>query len=61
MTAGQRQRCSPGLRHAHRSIAMADHDQHWMSVKALSVAFAVGIAVGIGLVVLAIWLIRHGL
>jgi len=40
---------------------MADDGEHWMSVKAVSVAFAVGIAVGIGVVVLAIWLIRHGL
>ena len=39
---------------------MNDHDEHWMSLKALSVAFAAGIAVGIGLVVLAIWLLRHG-
>lgn len=40
---------------------MADHDDHWMSLKALSVAFAAGIAVGIGILVLAIWLVRHGL
>jgi len=40
---------------------MADHDEHWMSLKALSVAFAAGIAVGIGVIVLAIWLVRHGL
>jgi hypothetical protein len=40
---------------------MADHGDHWMSLKALSVAFAAGIAVGIGVVVLAIWLVRHGL
>jgi len=40
---------------------MADHDEHWFSLKALSVAFAAGIAVGIGVIVLAIWLRRHGL
>ena len=40
---------------------MTRHDEHWTSLKTLSVAFAAGIAVGIGVVVVAIWLIRHGL
>ena len=44
---------------AHRSTAMIDHDEHSASFKTLSVTVAAGIAVGIALIVLVIWLLRH--
>ena len=38
---------------------MTDSDKRWEPWRALSVAFAAGIVVAAGLIVLAIWLIRH--
>jgi flagellar biogenesis protein FliO len=38
---------------------MSDRDEHSASLKTLSVTVAAGIAVGIALIVLVIWLLRH--
>lgn len=40
---------------------MTDRDEHWAPLKTLSVAIAAVIVVAIGVVVLVIWLVRHGL